>query len=220
RLQMASDIAGGMADIFENLYELTGKKQKEFFYLSKGAALLQAIINTAQAVTKALAQGGFLGIAQAAAVSAMGAVQIAKIGAQKLAGGGAILGRSPHSKADNIPVMATAGEWMHPVETVRYYGSQVMEAMRQRLIPRELFAGLRLPSFSAPRPAWALAAGGPVPANASGSGQGQEGGGIHIVNVIDPNLLDRYMASNAGQKTVLNVLSQNSFMVKQILSEA
>ncbi len=51
----------------------------------KAFALAQAIINTAEAVSKALAQGGFLlGIPWAAIVGALGAVQIATIAAQPI----------------------------------------------------------------------------------------------------------------------------------------
>ncbi|SDN79029.1 transglycosylase SLT domain-containing protein [Geodermatophilus sp. DSM 45219] len=51
--------------------------------------------------------------------------------------GGPIPGFSPHPKADNVPVMATAGEFMQPVSTVQYYGTGLMEALRKRKIPRE-----------------------------------------------------------------------------------
>ena len=51
----------------------------------KAVALMGAVINTAQAVTKALAQGGFiLGIPWAAIIGAMGAVQVAAIAAQPI----------------------------------------------------------------------------------------------------------------------------------------
>lgn len=55
--------------------------------------------------------------------------------------GGEIPGYSPHSKADNIPVMATAGEYMQPVHTVQHYGLEVMEAMREKRIPKEVIQG-------------------------------------------------------------------------------
>lgn len=53
--------------------------------------------------------------------------------------GGAIGGQSPSKKSDNVPIWATAGEFMQPVDSVDYYGMDVMEAMRKRLIPREMF---------------------------------------------------------------------------------
>ncbi|MDX9788888.1 MAG: hypothetical protein RBT11_19080 [Desulfobacterales bacterium] len=82
--------------------------------------------------------------------------------AVKLASGGRIPGHSPHSRADNIPIWATAGEYVHPVSSVQYYGSAIMEAIRRRLIPKDFFAQFALPA-SVRRPSYALASGGEVP---------------------------------------------------------
>ena len=215
QLENARTIAGGMADIFDNLYELTGKKHKEFFYLAKAAALAEAIVNTAQGITKALAQGGIWGPVMAGVVAAAGAVQIATITAQRLASGGKIQGSSPSDKADNIPIMATAGEYMQPVKTVQYYGQQVMEAMRKRMIPREIFAGLTLPGFTIPQPAHAFAGGGPVSAQASERRDIQPD--INIINVTDPRDLDQYLASSAGQDAVVNVISSRAATIRRVL---
>ena len=53
--------------------------------IAKAVALTSAIVNTAEAVTKALAQGGFIfGIPMAAIVGALGAIQVALIAAQPI----------------------------------------------------------------------------------------------------------------------------------------
>lgn len=58
--------------------------------------------------------------------------------------GGEIPGTSPHKRADNVLIRATAGEFMHEVDTVDYYGVGMMDAINKRLIPREaLMAGLQ-----------------------------------------------------------------------------
>lgn len=57
------------------------------------------------------------------------------------AAGGPIPGQSPHKRADNIPIMATAGEYMHQVDAVDYYGLGVMDAINQRRIPRTALQG-------------------------------------------------------------------------------
>lgn len=57
------------------------------------------------------------------------------------ADGGQIGGWSPHSKADNIPAWLTAKEWVHPVDSVDYYGPQIMTAIQKREVPREVLAG-------------------------------------------------------------------------------
>ena len=57
------------------------------------------------------------------------------------AGGGWIPGRSPHARADNVLIRATAGEWMIQQPSARYYGHALLSAINQRLISREALAG-------------------------------------------------------------------------------
>lgn len=71
-LSMAAGAAG-------QLGELLGKESKA----GKAFAVVQAVINTYLGATKALASGGFLGIAQAAIVIATGMKQVATITKQK-----------------------------------------------------------------------------------------------------------------------------------------
>jgi len=72
-------------------------------------------------------------------------------GADRLATGGTVQGSSPSPTADNIPIWATAGEFMHPVQTVNYYGADVMEAMRQRRVPRDALKGYATGGLIDPR---------------------------------------------------------------------
>jgi TP901 family phage tail tape measure protein len=60
------------------------------------------------------------------------------------ADGGQVSGWSPHRRADNIPAMLTADEWVHPVASVDYYGAQVMDAIQHRRIPAEDLQALTL----------------------------------------------------------------------------
>lgn len=68
--------------------------------------------------------------------------------------GGPIPGRSPHDRADNILIRATAGEWMLDVPTVRHYGSDFLRRLMSRQIPRFAYGGpiggLRVPSVASP----------------------------------------------------------------------
>jgi len=59
------------------------KINKEMFRLNQALMIGEAIMNTAAGVTKALAQGGALGIPIAVAIGAMGAIQVATIAAQQ-----------------------------------------------------------------------------------------------------------------------------------------
>jgi hypothetical protein len=67
-LQVAGTVAGALGELFGE---------------NKAVAIAQAIINTAQGITAALAQGGMFGWAQAAAIAAAGAAQIATIASTK-----------------------------------------------------------------------------------------------------------------------------------------
>ena len=53
--------------------------------------------------------------------------------------GGTIPGFSPHPKADNILINATAGEFMQPVDAVQHYGVNTMEKIRTKQIPKAAF---------------------------------------------------------------------------------
>lgn len=80
-----------------------------------------------------------------AIVSALGLdakLNIPTVSPAKLAAGGKVPGYSPHDRADNIPAMLTAGEFVQPVDAVDYYGPEFMDLLRKRKIPREML-GLR-----------------------------------------------------------------------------
>lgn len=57
------------------------------------------------------------------------------------AGGGPILGSSPTPTADNIPIRATAGEYVHQVSAVQKYGPGFMGAVNRGAFPVELAKG-------------------------------------------------------------------------------
>ncbi|MFY1589001.1 phage tail tape measure protein [Micromonospora sp. WMMD734] len=55
----------------------------------------------------------------------------------KYADGGPVRGWSPHARADNIPALLTAKEFVQPVGAVDYYGVAAMEAIRTKRIPAD-----------------------------------------------------------------------------------
>jgi hypothetical protein len=221
RLNVAQEVASGVGDLFTEMYELGGKKQKEFFYLAKAAKIAEATINIANAVAGALGSPpyGIGAIANAALISSLGAIQLAKITSTGLAEGGTVPGRSPHKKADNIPIAATAGEFMQPVSAVDYYGAGVMEAIRQRKIPRELFSGFSMPVFPR-RTRSRFAEGGSIGAGPQQK-QASEDEGLKadIVNIVDPEMVPKYLNSTAGRKTVFNVLRSDPYSLKSIMAQ-
>jgi TP901 family phage tail tape measure protein len=57
------------------------------------------------------------------------------------ASGGPIPGFSAHDRADNVPIMGTAGEFMHQRSAVRKYGMTFMEAVNEGRFPVGLARG-------------------------------------------------------------------------------
>jgi TP901 family phage tail tape measure protein len=218
KLNNLKTIANGTAQIFTQLYEMTGKKNKEFFYIAKAAAIAEATMNVAQGVTKAMAQGGVWGIAQGAIVAAAGAAQIATIASQGLAEGGEVLGHSPNDKADNIPAMLTANEYVHPVDSVKYYGKSIMEGIRTKSIPKSLFSGFAYGGY-VKKGRSHFAEGGMVSGDGQNIGGGPNGGpgDINIINVTDPSQIDQYLSTSEGQDAVLNVLGARPEAAQRML---
>ncbi|MCK5021385.1 MAG: hypothetical protein KAS32_30515 [Candidatus Peribacteraceae bacterium] len=150
QLKGANRVAGGLKAIAEDLYVASGKQSKKMFTLMKGLSIVQATIKMHEAIVGALGSPpyGWAAIGNAALAGAMGAAQIAAITTQSFAEGGLIPGSSSHSKADNVQINATAGEYMQPVSSVKYYGKRVMEGIKNLAFPREMFSGFSFPSFA------------------------------------------------------------------------
>jgi len=212
---------GQMATDFGALYEATGSKRKEFLIAQKAAAIAETIMSTYSAAQKAYAAfvelpiiGPALGIAAAAAAVAAGLARVELIRRQSVAEGGEIGGRSPHAKADNIPIWATAKEWMMPVASAMYYGADVMRGIQKRLYPKEMFSMLKVPRVMVPTPQYAYAEGGQVTGSAAAP-TGEESRAITIVNVLDTSEFDAYLATPAGADSVLNIISSNQDRIRR-----
>lgn len=219
QLSYAQIYASTAEELFTTLYEMGGKQNKKYFYLAKAAAMAQAIVNTALAVTKALAEGGpFAGPALAALMVALGMVQIAKISAQTMALGGEVKGGS--GTKDDVHIMAKGGEFFHPPESVKHYGLDFMEGIRTRSIPKEIFSGLALPKLQVSMPTTHFQAGGPVPTAAPPSPEGVAPtgeAGVNIINVSDPNEALRFLATRPGEEAVLNIIGRRGQTVRRML---
>ncbi|MGL4478805.1 MAG: hypothetical protein ACRCVK_11325 [Aeromonas veronii] len=115
--------------------------------------------------------------------------------------------------SDSVVARVSNGEFIQPARSVDYYGADFMEALRSRAFPRFAQGGLvgsRLARY---------ADGGPV---APGPNSGEPGAagaapGIRVVNVIDPGEITAAMASSAGEKVILNVISRNAGRVRSTI---
>jgi hypothetical protein len=94
--------------------------------------------------------------------------------------GGAIRGGS--GVRDDVRLLAMGGEFLHPVQAVKYYGEGIMEAIRLRRIPRNLLS--QFSAGFAPRPSYAFAGGGMVSTQPAGNSLA-----INVpVNIENPRL--------------------------------
>ena len=78
-MRMRGQLVGNLSSVMGSLSSILEKTGDKNLAAAKAFAVAEAIINTAQGITKALAQGGMFGFAGAAAVAAAGAAQIATI---------------------------------------------------------------------------------------------------------------------------------------------
>ena len=103
------------------------------FRVEQGMKIAQAVMNTSEGYTKALAQGGFLlGIPMSTVVAALGAIQIAMIAAQKpptMAQGGLVGGRL-HSQGGTM-IEAERGEFVMSRNAVDSIGVETMNRINQ-----------------------------------------------------------------------------------------
>lgn len=102
-LGMFADMTGNVADLMGGMVGQSSAAYKALFAVSKAAAIAQAIVNTEEGATKALAQGGaIMGIPMASIVRATGYASIGLMAGTALAG-------MAHDGIDNIP---KEGTWL------------------------------------------------------------------------------------------------------------
>jgi hypothetical protein len=103
--QIQSEFYGGVQDLANDVFDLVRSQEGITFEQAQGLAVVQAIMNTAVAVTKTLAEFGPAGIPLAGVIAAAGAVQIAAIQSQSFHAGG-MVGGTP----DEVPANLLRGE--------------------------------------------------------------------------------------------------------------
>jgi endonuclease YncB( thermonuclease family) len=129
---------GQMEATFESLYEATGQQAEAFWYLSKAMSIAMAIVKGTEAVISAYAAGSTMGPAVGAAYAGMAAAFVGTQvgimmsqtfqGPQKKATGGRVSGRQG---IDQVPVLATDGEWVVTEKAVNRYGEGFMSALNK-----------------------------------------------------------------------------------------
>ncbi len=224
RLANQMEVVSGMGDLMGELYSISGEKVKAFFYAQKAMVVTEMIMNAYRTWASAMATPNvspLFNIPMANIMLAMGLAKAGLVagltvgqGVKGFAQGGEIQGYSPTTTADNVPIMATAGEFMQPVPTVQYYGKGVMEALRTRSIPREALSSFAK-SSSKSSSGRNFAEGGSVESIPEKEKSSQES--VQIVNILDPAMFDQYVSSHAGQKALMNVISRNPAIIKNAI---
>jgi hypothetical protein len=183
----------------------------------KAAAIAEAIINTIKGVMNAVGLGPF-GIAQAATIAAMGTVQVAKIAAQTLGfeKGGTVPGSGT---GDTVPAMLTPKEFVQPKNSVDYYGVNFMEAIRQKLIPKEALNNLgNTIGHPMEAPKIAYETGGLVTAPAGNNGGfGKSVTNVSVINANNNDQLEGLLQTRKGRNTLVNIIGNNKNEFKKAL---
>lgn len=112
--QIELDRLSAMSQLFGNLATLMQTENRKLFEIGKAAAIAQAIVNTATAITNALAVPPFpLGLALATTAGVAGSVQIATIQNQKFSGaramGGDVQAGNSYLVGERGPEIITMG---------------------------------------------------------------------------------------------------------------
>lgn len=189
------------SSFFDQLSELSGSSFKELGKLGQAAAITQAIINTYEGATKALAQGGIYGSAMAAVVVAQGMSQVAQIRSQGFKKGG---------YTGDMPTGAVAGtvhgqEYVFDAEATKRIGVGNLEALRK---------GTEIATNNSVNNAVTN-----MTTN-NNSQQITNENNLKIVNVIDPAIVGNFMSSSAGEKVFMNVVKNNATLMKRVMENA
>tara|TARA_R110001632_G_scaffold70241_3_gene163719 strand:+ start:1354 stop:3303 length:1950 start_codon:yes stop_codon:yes gene_type:complete len=116
KFQSARDVTTLISGLADVLAQGNEEQQRKAFKLNKAASIGAAVINTAQGVSKAFAQGGVGGFVTGATVAAAGIVQINKISKTQFKGGGSVdtpapsptLGGGDAGTQPNVPSLNTS----------------------------------------------------------------------------------------------------------------
>lgn len=226
--QVIQQGVGATEQIFGDLYELSGRRIKEFFLAEKAAAAARVTISIAEAVAKALAAEGIAGIISGALIAAQGVVQLGKIAATTIKGfaEGGIIREGTTATADDVTIRASRGEGILPTKVMGAIGERAFESMRRG----DIASALSQMAGRITMPALNFNPNIPTAAYKPKTGHYQTGGivtqaaqqqqrPIQIVNVPDREMVTDYLASTAGAEVLVNVISNNAEEVRNALAQ-
>ena len=192
--------------------------------IQKGIAASEIIINTAKGVVKAIGEGNY---AQAAIMTAIGTVQLAKVIGETIKGflTGGYVGMTPGSATgqDHQFIAVDGEEYVLPTvavkKIIREHGTEALENLRRGMLPNmsQIKSAVQIGSPSA-----GFFAGGPVtpvlPVANAIQAQAQPVQPQPIINVIDQSMFARMMGTKDGKRAFINFITDNAPMVRQALA--
>lgn len=215
-LQIGEQLSGKLSDELSTAFDglINGTKTASEAFGDMARSMLSWL---EQLILKQLI---FNAIGQGSSTDAKGVVTAGTglMGMLNLATGGQVPGWSPSPTADNIPTWLTAREFVQPVASVDYYGVDFMEAIRRRLIPRNIASILAgMPKSGIPS-GYRLAQGGQVPGQPPSTTVNTGDTQLHVINVLDKNLVGDFVKTHAGETAIINMIRRNGAAIKKVLS--
>lgn len=188
---MASMAANAGVDAMTNFFMdiATGAKSAKDALKDFVSSFAQSI---AQMMARALAMYAVLQILNA--IPGGSAVAAAMDVGAKVKHTGGVIGRG--GTVRNVPSFVFAG-------APRYHSGGVA-GLKPGEVPAILQTGEEVLARNDPR-------------NVMNGGGQQQGGGVRILNVVDPSLVSDFMSSSSGEEVIVNAISRNAGAIKQVL---
>lgn len=170
-----------------------------------------------QVILKQMLMNALMGAAGTTGGGLLGMLGMATGGTvQALAGGGSVRGWSPSRTADNIPIRATAGEFMQPVRAVDYYGINFMERIRRLELPRNIAHALAGGTVPAVPSGYRLAQGGMPEAGPQTTVKAGDTK-LRVINVLDKNMVGDFLRTADGETAIINMIRRNGATIRTLI---
>lgn len=191
---------------FSGMAQLQGSNIKALAKMGKAAAITQAIINTYEGATKALAVGGISGIAMAAVVVAQGLSNVAAIRAQGFKNGGHTGFGNPSAEAGVVH----KNEYVMTSPTTSRLGLSDLDALqdgRAQIVRNNENAGSSTAQAVAQQ----------VSSNANVRTESKPVA-ITVVNSLDPSMVGDFLNTPSGEEVILNSIRKNGDIIKGMIN--
>lgn len=193
---------------FAGMAQLQSSNISALAKMGKAAAITQAIINTYEGATKALAQGGIYGSVMAAVVVAQGLSQVAAIRSQGYKKGGYTGGGPAGMEAGPVH----KNEFVMNSPSTSRLGVGNLDALmhgRAQIVRNNANAG----NSSSNAVAQGVAANAPKFVQQSGGDTN-----VRIINQLDPAMVGDFLATAEGEAVLINTIRRNGDIVKSAVN--